>query len=284
MHANAWWFLGIAFVSAIGLVLMIVRAKNRRNVFLLYLIMVGFGYLVEFFIYILLGSYQYYPRIMHKDSYFDSNLGAIASNSLSLPVTAIAVATYRLSWLPIGGFVLLFAGVEELFLHLGIYKHNWWHTWFTSVGLPFYYGMAKLWSGWLLEPLHGLRKALLLYFIIGTITSNFQVMGFMILKTRSYHIGWFTDPERDATAFAAVYYLCVSLLFTMVLMLRSGHERLKFALTMTVILTVSLTLKAVGITHVHVWWDLPFMFLACSLALWLSGLAGASLSHERRAW
>lgn len=254
------------------------------NVFVLYLIMVGYGYLIEFIIYILLGSYQYYPKIMPKQPYFDSNLGAIASNFLSLPVSAVMIAMYRLGWGTIALCVLLFAGIEWLFVELGIYRHNWWHIGYTSLGLPTYYLIAKCWSRWLKNPLKGFRKAVLLFFIIGTITSNFQVLGFMILQTRSYHVGWFADPAHDTTAFAAVYYLSVSLFFTLVLMLRNTYPKIKFILAMAFVLSVSLTLKHIGIIKVHVWWDLPFMLVACSLALWLSGLAAARLSRERHAW
>lgn len=273
MAANAYWFLGLALISASVLIWVCFRTRSAQPLYL-YLFMVGVGYLIEFVIYILLGSYEYKPKILHNDSYFDSNMGAIASNFFSLPVSAMLIAVFRLGWKSMAGFIVLFACIEWLFLSLGIYVHHWWKTGFTAAGLPFYFGTAKLVFRWMSSPVQGWREAVILFCISGAVLGTLQIMPVMFFDSRQYHFGWFDRPGRDTTAAAAVFYLFISLLFTLSVMLRWRAALLKYVLAMSVIITVTAVMQGTGLLEVKLWWDLwYYRLLNLSVLIWLSFVA-----------
>ncbi|MEH7308434.1 hypothetical protein [Neobacillus drentensis] len=85
MSINSICYLGLGFLS--GILLGYVRYKKGiKRSLLLFLAMVGLGYMIEAIIYNFLGTYQYHPKILMHDRIYDSNMGAIASNALALPV------------------------------------------------------------------------------------------------------------------------------------------------------------------------------------------------------
>ena len=154
INSHSVWYLGLATISLILLAFVYFKTKNYRSL-LLYLGMVGVGYMIEFFIYVLLDSYEYDPDIIARDAYYDYNMGAISSNMLTLPVTATLIAVYRLSWIWIAIFTVLIVGIEWLFLKLGIYHHHWWRTAYTGIGLLVYYRFAKFWFTKFMHPFKG---------------------------------------------------------------------------------------------------------------------------------
>jgi hypothetical protein len=82
---NSICYLGLVFLSVIRLGYLCYKKGIKRSL-LLFLAMVGLGYMIEAIIYNFLGSYQYHPKILMHDRIYNSNMGAIASNAFALPV------------------------------------------------------------------------------------------------------------------------------------------------------------------------------------------------------
>jgi hypothetical protein len=53
------------------------------------------------------------------------------------------IAAYNLKYYWYFIFAGAFCGIEELFLYLGIFKHNWYMTWMTFAGLLFFFWGTK---------------------------------------------------------------------------------------------------------------------------------------------
>lgn len=70
------------------------------------------AYIIETIIYLFGESYQYYPRFVNYSIYYDSNIAALASNLLTVPVISTFISTFQLGKLWMILFTILLAGVE----------------------------------------------------------------------------------------------------------------------------------------------------------------------------
>jgi len=122
------------------------KSKNKKQLFTLLMSDIGFAYLLEFFVLNLFNAYKYKPKIMKKN-YFDNIFGAILSQAIFVPFTAVFSTALKLGW--IGKFLLggvYFSLVELFFLRLKVYKHYWWSTKYTLILIPLYFKISDWWS------------------------------------------------------------------------------------------------------------------------------------------
>ncbi|WP_342429449.1 hypothetical protein [Neobacillus sp. FSL H8-0543] len=270
MHENSYWYIGLGILSIF--LLMYVYFKTKSTRFLLhFLAMVGLGYIIETVIYNFLFSYQYFPKLIKHNEIYDSNLGAIASNALALPAAATFIATFHKNWLWILSIIGLFAGIEWAFLELHIYKHNWWRTYYTSLGLPFYFAMAKLLYSKISRPIKGLQHTLLLFLIIGPISGSIHIMPILFFSNRSYELGWFDNISRDTTAFGALYYLTASMIYVILAKFINSPNWVKYIVVALLTHSITTTFVKNGILHSQVWWD-PWYYVILSIILMLTTL------------
>lgn len=223
--------------------------------------MVGVSYLIEGVIYVFLESYQYYPHLLQYDPYYDSNMGAIASNFLALPISAVFLAVFRKNWIWIIFFIVIFAGIEWLFLKLHIYKHNWWKIEFTACGLLVYYPMAKYFHQKILNPLSGIWHYILLNLIIGGILGTLHIVPIMLFNNRYYRPGWFEMVSHDTTAFGVLYYICLSLLIVILTMVNSKRNWFNYVIVFLTVYLATFILSEIGVLHSLVWWDRLYYYL-----------------------
>ena len=254
MDLNSYCYLGLGFLSLILLIYVYWKIRSPR-IFLLLLATIGLGFLIEAVIYNFSLSYQYYPHIIKHDPIYDSNLGAVASNAFSLPIVATFIATFRKKWPWLLFFTGLFVGIELLFLHLDIYKHNWWRIEYTAIGLPFYFATAKLLYQKLSQPLTGIWHNLLLYLNTGPILGLLHIFPIMFFNMRYYKLGWFENTSQDTNAFATIYYLIISFVIVMITKYHWNHKVLKYAILPILITVITLILSKMKILHSLVWWD-----------------------------
>lgn len=127
--------LGIAFY----------KNKNRKKLFVLLVSNMGFAYLFEYIVFNLFKAYKYKPRALQNKS-LDNIFGAVLSQAIFIPFTAVYLTVSKSGWSAkmFGSFY--FSLVENLFLQLGLYKHNWWKTEYTLIFVPFYFKWSDLWN------------------------------------------------------------------------------------------------------------------------------------------
>ncbi|WHY01206.1 hypothetical protein [Neobacillus sp. DY30] len=264
MEFKSYWYLGLGILSILLLAYVYLKTRDPRN-FLLFLAMVGLGYIIETVIYNFGHSYHYYPKLIRHDTFYDSNMGAMASNALALPVAATFLAALRKNWLWILFFICFFAGTEWLFLKLGIYKHNWWKITYTALGLFFvYFPLAKLFYTLLWQSIQGKLHSILLFLIISPISASFQFTPIMFFSNRYYELGLFNTLSEDTTAFGSIYYMAVCLFYVWIAKYPWKLNWFKYVVTACLTFIVNLILQKAGILHSKVWWD-PWYYVILSV-------------------
>lgn len=277
MDFNSYWYLGLAILSLLLLVYICLKKRSVRSL-LLFFTMVGIGYVIEAVIYILMGSYQYYPKFIAHEPYYDSNMGAIVSNALALPSVATFIAAFRLRWMWLVFLTCLIVGIEWLFLNLNIYTHNWWRLGYTALGLPVFFALARKMYPLVLQPLKGFFHFLILLLITGAITGTLNILPIMFFSNRYYLPGWFAGQAHDTTAFSTVYYMCASLLLVVMVKLHWNYKWMKYALIAAVVTIVTIILQAEGILYSLVWWDPIYYVLLPLVVLMIAEAVSRRLS------
>lgn len=254
MDFNSYWYLGLGMLSLLLLIYVYKKSRSPRCL-LLFIAIIGLGYMIETVIYNFGHSYQYYPKFISHDSFYDSNMGAIASNALALPAAATFIGTLRKNRLWILFFISIFAGIEWTFLKLNIYSHNWWKIGYTSLGLLVFFPLAKLFYQLLSRPLKGFLHSLLLFLIIGPFSGSLHIIPIMFFTIRYYELGLFDHHSQDTTAFSAIFYLTACLFYVWIAKRHWTDKWLKYVITPLLMYTVNVILQKAGILHSLVWWD-----------------------------
>jgi hypothetical protein len=213
--ANWIPFLILSVVSIF--VLMYTWFKTKQPiVFLFWLFISGISYFFEFIIFIILDSYLYEPHILNND-YNDNVLGAVSSQLLAVPaaITFATFLTIKKRWI----FVLvgLFVVIEELFLRIGVYKHFWWKSYYTSFFLIFAFFLARYWYSCLQKNKHMWHHLITLFFALSTIVLTITWGFSSILRIYEIHLGWFNDEIKDITSGNILYFWLATYFYSLVI-------------------------------------------------------------------
>ncbi|XJZ25650.1 hypothetical protein ACF5W4_09480 [Bacillota bacterium Lsc_1132] len=121
--------------------------KTRKKKRLLVLLMsnIGLSYIFEYVVLNVLHAYKYKPKVF-KLRKLDNIFGAILSQAIFVPFTAIFVTSNQLGWKVKWIFSFYFAAIETLFVKLDVYRHNWWRTIYSFLIFPFYFQLSDSWD------------------------------------------------------------------------------------------------------------------------------------------
>lgn len=121
------------------------KSKDRKRIVTLLLSNIGMAYLFEYVAFNILQSYTYKPNFL-KIRALDNTIGAILSQAIFVPITAIFITTFKYSWKTKLFFSMYFFVIEKVFIFLGIFKTNWWRTLYTATLIPCYFYLSDLWD------------------------------------------------------------------------------------------------------------------------------------------
>lgn len=144
-YTNTIWYLLLGTITLIELMVSFYKADNRLKMAAFYATIFGWVLNFEAMILIFFKSYAYYPMILndHRFPFNDFLAGNLFSQS-SVSATAMLLVVFNLPWYWYAIIAVIYGLIEELFLHLGIYSHNWYRTWMTVLLLPVYFWVVKL--------------------------------------------------------------------------------------------------------------------------------------------
>lgn len=120
------------------------KNRNRKLLFAHLMSNIGFAYIFEYFVLNLFKAYVYRPKVF-KMRKFDNIFGAILSQGIFIPFSAIFITTFQFGWKVKLLFSVYFSVVEEVFIRLGVYRHNWWKTVYTFILMPGYFKLSDFW-------------------------------------------------------------------------------------------------------------------------------------------
>ncbi|WHZ01252.1 hypothetical protein QNH48_19915 [Neobacillus sp. YX16] len=161
------------------------KSRNKKHLFTLLMSNIGFAYLLEFFVLNLFKAYKYKPKVI-KNDFFDNIFGAILSQAIFVPFTALFLTASKLGWVwkLLGG--IYFTLVELLFLRLKVYKHYWWKTVYTLILIPIYFNISDWWN-LLLSKKNPVIRFISLFLMIMVTEANLL---FLFASTRKIRFGF----------------------------------------------------------------------------------------------
>jgi len=256
LWTNTIWYMLLGVTTIFEVIFSIIKAKRRKFVFAFYMTLVGLVLLFETMILIVFKAYNYYPMII-LTSAFDDVLAGNLFSQFSVAATALLVAVFNLEYYWIIILSGLYGLIEELFLALGIYSHNWYRTWMTVVSLTFYFWWARknYFKG--LEGIKPLRYYV--YIILGLFPLDVVTLlwGFMLSGYQNYTRNFIPDSVRSPYVGAVLYYVLVAIIIVLIYFLR-----LRWRWKSTVILATYgvnfLAYKLHILYFFNMWWFMVF--------------------------
>ncbi|OLS39907.1 hypothetical protein [Bacillus sp. MRMR6] len=199
------------------------KNKQRKKLFVLLMSNIGVAYLFEYIVLNIFNAYTYKPKIMKKP-FFDDIVGAILSQAIFVPFTAVFLTSVKIGW--IGKFIggLYFSIVELIFVRLKIFKKHWWKTIYTLILIPVYFKFSDLWNWGLNQKFRGLRVMSL--FLMMMVTEANVLFLFAATRKFRFGIGKF-HSWKEHFVIVPLYAIATSLMSTIIL-LRENTWRKKF--------------------------------------------------------
>jgi hypothetical protein len=203
--SNTVWYILLGAVTVVEVVFVIIRAKAHRLVFAFYLTILGIVLSFETAVLIFMKAYVYYPMILKEPPFaFDAILAGNLFSQFSVAATALLVTIFDLGFQWFVFFALLYGIIEELFLMLGIYSHNWYQTWMTVIGLLLYFWLSKKIYGTIVK---GVTPAVYYGYVFLGLFPLYVITimwGFMVSVHLSFSTTLFSDPVNSR------YFLCLA--------------------------------------------------------------------------
>jgi hypothetical protein len=142
---NKYPYLVLLIIHSSLLIFTFYKNKNRKRLFISLTSNIGMAYIFEYFTYNVFKAYRYEPAIL-KNNNLDSILGAVFSQAIFIPFTALFISAFQLGWKFKLFASLYFACIEHLFVRVGIYTQYWWKTAYTLILLPIYFWLTSKWD------------------------------------------------------------------------------------------------------------------------------------------
>jgi hypothetical protein len=271
-----YWYLALVVLSIMIIAITYWKSRNKLISILLFGV-AGLSYLIENIILIWLKAYVYYPGFI-QDKLADSILGAIVSDLFSLPSTAVLIAVFQLNWVWIILISGMFAGVEMLFLKLGIYKHYWWKTYYTFISLIFFYTLIKKWFHWLNNPHGRILSIVTLILSLHFIKTQFSIIIYELLKTGQYSVRWIEALGRPSYAISTPINLYVAISLTSLIIFRA--RLIWKAAAIVGLFVVDIALFKLHIIQIHTYWHFVYLILSNVFVLLIGQVFGNLLRQN----
>ena len=255
---NFFPYLVLILISVLLFLASWKKAANKKLI-IFYLSTAGIVYQFEFVVLVLLKCYVYEPGVF-KDPYIDNIFGANISDGFIVPSAAVFIAIYNLGIGWIAVIVLSFMGIEELFLYLHVYKHFWWKTIYTGLGLSIQFALGK-WA-WYKICFETKRFIVLfgsIYFSSITIQASLMYYLSAAFDAVFFKVNWFNEPTRGNIAFEALFAFVNSIFFTLVVVKKARW----FWKTILIVVGACLNvlLHKCGILVVQGYWTIALLSL-----------------------
>lgn len=180
------------------------RVNNRKPLVVLLLSNMGIAYLFEYIIFSFLRLYRYKPKFF-KNNFLDGISGAILSQAIYVPFTALFITALKLNWIVKIAFAFYFSMVELLFIRMGIFKKQGWKTRYTFLLIVAYFYFSDLWLS-LLKKGNTLTQKITLYNMVHFTGIN-SIVALEMLRKLRFGLGRYhsiIEQHNVETTYAAV--------------------------------------------------------------------------------
>lgn len=218
MVTPASWYYVLIIISVVLLIVSLIHKKDWK-LLVLHLNVAAIILPFEIVVLILKG-YQYLPGIL-SDPRLDNYIGSYVSNSFIVPASAVVINAFSLSGRYIIGIAAFFTGIDWCFSLMGIYKHFWWKSIYTGVGLSVLYAISRwIWFGFQ-EKMPALLFRLAVIYL--TYTPIHNIIIFLLNKGGElfrFQLYWTGDSEKVHQVLFHVCLVITALIVTLCIGLR----------------------------------------------------------------
>ncbi len=205
--SNTIWYILLLISSIITIIVTLKKSENRKFTIGFTLATLGFVYLVEAVLVLVLKSYQYYPKLS-ADVFQDSVLGNYFSQ-VSISATSAFTIVFNLSYIWYFFFAFIYYLIEELFIKVGIYQHNWYKSIYTLIGFVPLFWFIKKWYYKLISSSKRVVFYITLFFGTFSISANSLTLPLKLLKIQIFKINFFGQLSKNHTAAGLIYAFIV---------------------------------------------------------------------------
>ena len=203
---NTIWYIILGITTMLVMMYILYRTEHRGKMFAFYLTASGVVFVVEAIIFLFFKAYNYYPLLVPGSTLHDGLAGNLFSQ-FSVASTALLLSVFNLHYRYYILFGVVYGIIEELFLFLGIYQHNWYQTWMTIVLFPIYtYVVKRLY----IRAKSKLTPFLYyVYMFLGLWALHFgiTVWPFLILGYQNFTPYVFSDPTSNMAFLTIIDYI-----------------------------------------------------------------------------
>ncbi len=161
---NKYPYLILLAIHTFLLIFTFTKNKDRKSLAILLLSNMGMATIFDYLILSVLRAYKYKPGFF-RNKFFDEVSGAILSQAVYVPFTALFITAFKLNWKYKLCFSLYFAAIEKLFISIGIFKTRTWRTCYTVALIFFFFHLSDVWLR-LLKTGNSLIKKLTLHNVV----------------------------------------------------------------------------------------------------------------------
>ena len=206
--AAIYWYCALGIIGVGMTIFIIYKKKNFYEFISFFLFAMMIAFIGEMIVLLFFKSYSYKLGV-YTDYYAENIFGHIVPNALLWPATALLVVAYSLRYRWIVLITVIFTLLDLLYVHLGIYQHNWWETWMTSVAVFIYCVLMKRWFVQLKSKRRGILRYIVFWFIL-LVTLKLPVTLLLLAGWQYTFVGWFENLYRDSGVFSVFYNAALS--------------------------------------------------------------------------
>ncbi|MFC0273554.1 hypothetical protein ACFFIX_19370 [Metabacillus herbersteinensis] len=214
---NIIWYL---ILLGFSLILFVLGCrKGRKDFVILWLFSAGICYLFELIVFVFFNCYLYKPEIV-ADPFYDSTIGSIFSQGLTVPIMASFITIYRLGIRSILVGSLFLTGVELFYLHIDIYEHIWWKAYYTTLLVPLAFLITKIWYLFIKRGGKWI-EFVTMFFVNLTIITTITFLIVVLCPFYHFDIKWFDLESRNLTAINDVFFIVSCFFYTGISVLKN---------------------------------------------------------------
>lgn len=259
--SNTIWYILLGISTIIELVLIFIKAKNRKLVLAQYFTISGMTFCFEMAIYSYFKAYAYFPMLIPQSPPDDSIAGNLFSQ-FSVAATALLIAVYNLKYYWFVIFAAVYGLIEELFLKLGIYKHNWYQTWMTVIGLLLLFWIAKKIHKEGSKNIKKFWSYLYMFFGLVTLYEHTIVWPQRLIGIRTFSESILPDKEHSLAILDVIHFVLLS-----IIMMIMYFSNIKWRWKFPVIFILYIAFYIAERFHLVIYKEGWFLFSA-SIAIW----------------
>lgn len=188
-----------------------IKAWNKKLALGFFLTVFGLTFWVDVILLIYFKAYTYYPLILNSgpNNFDDCLAGNLFSQfSISAVLLLSVVLDLKCYWHLI--FAAAFAGIETLFIKLGIYSVTWYRPWITAALLPFLFLIVRRMYKMFLKGLKPFQYYEFIMLGLFPLNIAFATWFFMLIKFQDMSCTFLPDAVMSRHTLVLIHFILLS--------------------------------------------------------------------------